>query len=179
MKSLLSAILVVCISLSAWAEKTEKPFQGPVRMTNAHMDKVIRGIVKEPGGRPGHWNFMLDKFQVTIITDENADRMRIIVPVAKMTDLNEKSYLRLMQANFDSALDARYSVAQGVLWSAYIHPLSVLSDQQLIDGLAQTVNLAATYGSTYSSGALTFGGGDSQQEQNKYYREIIERSDSI
>jgi len=66
-----------------------------------------------------------------------------------------------------------------LLWSAYIHPLSVLSDHQFIDGLAQTVNLAATYGSTYSSGALIFGGGDSQQEQSRYYREIIERSGSI
>jgi hypothetical protein len=41
------------------------------------------------------------------------------------------------------------------------------------------VNLAATFGTTYSSGALVFGGGDSQGEQNKYYRAIIERKDSI
>jgi hypothetical protein len=66
-----------------------------------------------------------------------------------------------------------------MLWSAFIHPLSDLSDHQFIDGLAQTVNLAATFGTTYSSGALVFGGGDSQGEQNKYYRAIIERKDSI
>ena len=65
------------------------------------------------------------------------------------------------------------------MWSAYIHPLSELTEHQFIDGLAQTVNLAATYGTTYSSGALIFGGGDSQGEQNKYYRAIIERKDSI
>jgi len=34
-------------------------------------------------------------------------------------------------------------------------------------------------GTDYSSGALVFGGGDSQGEQNKYYRAIIERKDAI
>jgi len=41
------------------------------------------------------------------------------------------------------------------------------------------VNLAATFGTTYSSGALVFGCGDSQGEQNKYYRAITERRDAI
>lgn len=44
---------------------------------------------------------------------------------------------------------------------------------------SQAMNLAATFGTTYSSGALVFGGGDSQGEQNKYYRAIIERKDAI
>ena len=47
------------------------------------------------------------------------------------------------------------------------------------EGVAQTINLATTYGSTYSSGALVFSGGDSKAEQKKYYNEIIERGNSI
>ncbi len=31
-----------------------------------------------------------------------------------------------MQANFDTALDARYAIAKGALWSTFIHPLSDL-----------------------------------------------------
>ena len=81
----------------------------------------------------------------------------------------------MMQANFDSALDARYAVAKGVLWSAYLHPLSTLKADDFVSGLAQVVNLAATYGSTYSSGALTFGGGDSSELINK----LRERANSI
>ncbi len=42
-----------------------------------------------------------------------------------------------------------------------------------------TVNLAATYSTSYSSGAPIFGGSDSQGEQNKLYRKIIERKHSI
>jgi len=39
-----------------------------------------------------------------------------------------------MQANFDSALDARYAIAKGKLWSAFIHPLSELNEEQFFSG---------------------------------------------
>ncbi len=81
-----------------------------------------------------------------------------------------------MQANFDSALDARYCIAKDILWAVFIHPLSELSDEEFISGLAQTINLAATYGSTFSSGALVFQGGDSQGLKDKYYRDIMEKA---
>lgn len=54
--------------------------------------------------------------------------------------------LRLLQANFDSALDARYAVARGILWAVYIHPLSALTDREFLPGLGQTVNIVRTYG---------------------------------
>jgi hypothetical protein len=142
-------------------------------MDNQRLQVLIEGVAKDIEGQPGYWRFSIHDFAASVITDEKADRMRIIVPVAEVERIDQARLLRLMQANFDSALDARYSVAKGVLWSAFIHPLSELSDRQFLDGLAQTVNLAATYGSTYTSGALIFGGGDSQGEQNKYYRAII------
>ena len=77
---------------------------------------------------------------------------------------------RILQANFDTALDARYAIAQGRLWSVYIHPLTELQPQQLISGLVQTVTLAQTYGGAYASGSLSFGGGDSAER----YRELME-----
>jgi hypothetical protein len=75
-----------------------------------------------------------------------------------------------MQANFDTALDARYAVAQGRLWGVFLHPLSPLERDQLLSGLAQTVNVALTYGESYSGGASVFGGGDS----NQIYRDLLE-----
>ena len=53
-----------------------------------------------------------------VITDENADRMRIIVPVTAAEVVSEDLLVRVMQANFDSALDARYAIAKDTLWSA-------------------------------------------------------------
>ena len=69
--------------------------------------------------------------------------------------------LRIMQANFDSALDARYAIAQGKLWGTFIHPLSELSDLEFLIALGETANIVLSYGTSYSSGMFMFGGGDS------------------
>ena len=179
MKHSLIAALMMFAAQLAGAEGQEQ--QAPVgqAMNNQRLQTLITRITEDVSGRPGFWEFTLQEYPVTIITDERADRIRIIVPIAKAGDIDSAQMKRLMQANFDSALDARYSIAKGVLWSAFIHPLSELSDHQFIDGLAQTVNLAGTFGTSYSSGALIFGGGDSKQEQNRHYREIIEREGAI
>jgi hypothetical protein len=81
----------------------------------------------------------------------------------------------MLQANFDTALDARYSVAKGVLWSLYLHPLESLSDEQFLASLGQVVNLAASFGTSYSSGGLSFGGGDSSE----LIQELLDKGLSI
>jgi hypothetical protein len=180
MKSFCMAIILMLAQTVAWAETSIDESESTAReMDNQRLQVLIERVADDVEGRPGFWRFDLEGFQATVVTDENADRMRIIVPVAKAEEVDNDRLYRIMQANFDSALDARYSIAQGVLWSAFIHPLSALSDHQFIDGLAQTVNLAATYGTTYSSGALVFSQGDSRGEQNKHYQQIIERENSI
>jgi len=107
---------------------------------------------------------------VVVITDPAGDRMGAMVPIRSAAGLDPEELMRLMQANFDSALDARYAVAQGRLWGVFIHPLSPLEREQLISGLVQTINVARTYGQTYSGGAQIFGGGDS----NDIYRGLLE-----
>ena len=174
----ISALLLLTHSIG-WADTATDSESATAVMDNQHLQTLIQGIASDVEGEPGFWKFELEGYQTMIITDESADRMRIIVPIANMDEIDDEQLHRLMQANFDSALDARYSTAKGVLWSAYIHPLSRLTDDQFVDALAQTVNLAATFGTSYSSGSLIFGGGDSQGEQNKLYREIMERKLSI
>lgn len=99
---------------------------------------------------------------ITIVTDPAADRMRIVIAIVREGTIAANQMKRIMQANFDSALDARYAIGQGILWATFIHPLGSLSDDDFLSGLGQTINLVTTYGTTYSSGALVFGGGDSQ-----------------
>ena len=112
----------------------------------------------------------IEDIPVIVIADPRANRMRAMVPIRSADGLTADELARLMQANFDTALDARYALAQGRLWGAFIHPLSPLEKDQLISALIQTVNLARTYGQTYSGGAEVFGGGDS----NGIYRELFE-----
>ena len=152
-------------------EGAEEPFQLEERgsgepMTVDRMEAIIRIFDPEAERVGNAFEFTMPvqgvEMSLQIITDPDADRMRIIIPIVFETAVEAERMKRVMQANFDSALDARYAIAQGVLWSTFIHPLSALSDEEFLSGLSQTLNLVATYGSTYSSGLLVFGGGDSQ-----------------
>ncbi|MDH3741075.1 MAG: type III secretion system chaperone [Hyphomicrobiales bacterium] len=141
-------------------QKQPEQFEGT--MTLELMGEIVSRLdEKAQQPRPGYWQFTVEKRPVVIITDLKADRMRIMVPVARIDQLSRDDLMRIAQANFDSALDSRYAIAQKILWSVYIHPLRELHKRQFITAIGQTVNLAVTYGTTYSSGALTFGGGDS------------------
>jgi len=104
---------------------------------------------------------------VIVLTDEAAGRMRIITPVGDKP-LEGARVHTLIEANFHTALDARYALQNGVLWSAFIHPLGPLTQDQFLDGIGQTIMLARTYGTTYSSSGLRFGG----QEQPGEVEEI-------
>lgn len=179
MKAFCLTCLLLLTHSPGWAESSPDNGATTPKMDNARLGELIAQIAGDFEGKPGYWEFDLEGYQTLVITDENFDRMRIIVPIKKIDGIDGNELLRMMQANFDSALDARYSIARGVLWSAFIHPLSTLTARQFIDGLAQSVNLAATHGTTYSSGALIFSDGDSKGEQNKHYKSIIDRENSI
>ena len=143
-----------------------------IAMNNERLNTLIKRIDKDAKGRPGFWQFNIEGRALTVITDESADRMRIISGITKVENLDPAILMRLLQANFDSALDARYAIANGVLWSAFIHPLSSLQDKQFLEAVGQVVNLTSTYGSSYSSGALIFNGGDSKEIQR---RQLIDK----
>ena len=144
-------------------------------MTPLRMAMIVREIDTEAQIGPGNMFFTFDDVPVTIIFDPFADRMRALVPIASAESLSESRMMRLMQANFDSALDARYAVAQGRVWSVFIHPLSRLDRRQLIGGLAQTVALAQTYGTTYSSSETLFLRGDS----GRRLRELLDSTEDL
>lgn len=79
---------------------------------------------------------------------------------------------RLLQANFDSALDARYAIANKLIWGVFIHPLSPLDNEQFASALVQVLNVATSFGTSFSSGQLTFGAGDSIEENRKLMEEL-------
>lgn len=131
-------------------------------MTNVRLEALIKRVDKNAKGQLGFWSLIIEDVEVQVITDQSSNRMRIISPILKTRNLDEKILYRLMQANFDTVLDVRYAIANGILWSTFIHPLKQLNDEDFLVGLGQTVNSVITYGSTYSSGLLSFHGGDSE-----------------
>ncbi|MEE8126039.1 MAG: hypothetical protein V3T42_09525, partial [Nitrospirales bacterium] len=63
--------------------------------------------------------------------------------------------------------DARYAVSQGILYSAFIHPLSTLDEGMLKSAMDQVANLALSFGSEYTSGSLVFGGQNKIQKEKR------------
>ena len=145
----------------------------------ARIREIVQRIDPTAEFLPNGVSFRVESVPVTLVYDLNADRMRLISAVSSLGEVDNDMLLRLMQANFDSALDARYAIAQGALWSTFIHPLSSINDEDFVSGLGQTVNLVLTYGSSFASGGVVFGGGDSQVEQNQLIEELQDRTKEI
>ncbi len=127
-------------------------------MTNTRLDGLIRQISQEVTGQLGYWQFNIEGRDMLVITDEIHNRMRIMSPVAAQDGLDQGEMTRLLEANFSSALDAKYALRDQTLWSVFTHPLAQLYEEQFVDCAAQVANLANNFGSSYASSNLVFGG---------------------
>jgi len=154
-------ILTALLSFSFYAQAQSEG------MTNTRMEKIIKKEATEVDGQPGNWQLLYGDRLVLIITDEKNNRMRIFSPVIAETDLKEGQLEKMLEANFHSALDAKYSLYENYVISVFTHPLRELTDDQFLDALQQVVVLADTFGTTYSSTDLIFGGGSKDQEDIK------------
>ncbi len=160
-------------------EQPQSPVTSEVPMTYERLGRILAALDPELQPNGAAFALTIRDVQMLVITDAGADRMRAMVPIRPASDLSAEELRRMMQANFDSALDARYAVANGMVWATYIHPLSPLEKDQLISGLAQTVNIARTYGTVYSGGAMQFGGGDSGNLQRQLIDELLKQGEDI
>jgi hypothetical protein len=175
-KRLIHAVSFAClVPLAAVAQSAEP--EPPMSLPRlAEIIQVLDPNAQTDGSR---FQFVIDDIPVLVITDIGADRMRALVPIRSAEGMSPEEVMRVMQANFDTALDARYAVAQGRLWGTYIHPLSPLEKDQFISGIAQTVNIAKTYGSLFSGGAMSFGGGDSGAQLRALIDELLKKGEEI
>ena len=148
-------------------------------MTLETLNDIIMALDPEAKSDGRIWQLKVGETAVLVVTDEAADRMRAMSPVRNADELSPEDLTRMMQANFDSALDARYAIAQGILWATFIHPLSPLEKNEFISGLGQTVNLAQSYGTLYSGGGLQFGGGDSGAIQRQLIEDLLKKGEEI
>jgi len=172
-----AALLTLMLSVVAIADSkvgSEKDTVNGV-MNNERLSQLIERFDKGVAGEIGFWQIEYENMEVFVITDEKANRMRIITKVADAKKLEKEHLYRLMQANFDTALDARYAIAKEGVWSTFLHPLSSLTEQGFYSGLAQVITLSATFGSSFSSGALQFNGGDSKEQQRQLYESILKK----
>ena len=136
-------------------------------MNNEKLSGIIYTVSDTVQDENGGWQFIIDDLAFMCITDQVNNRMRIISPIAEMSEVTDDELLRCMEANFHSALDARYAIADGVLWAAFIHPLRELTKDQVLSAISQVYSTAQTFGSYYSSGELSFPtSGEQDVQQN-------------
>ena len=125
------------------------------------LERTILGLDKEARVKGKMIEFSIRERDLAVVYDDKANRMRIISPIAPAGLATDEVLTRMMQANFDSVLDTRYALANDIIWATFMHPLGSLTEADFISAIAQTYTAAETFGTTYSSGAIVFGGGDS------------------
>lgn len=145
-------IIITLILLSSEA------FTEVYAVTQDEMEKVVVGIVDVEEAKKGYVVFEHDNVKMALISDVKHDRMRIIAPITKYSEITLDQVKEIMRSNFHKSLDARYAESGDILYSAFIHPMSPLSEAELIKALDQVANLALTFGTTYSSGELSYVG---------------------
>jgi len=121
------------------------------------MHAIIKAYIVESQIDGNVMQFSYNERTIYCISDTQHDRMRIIATIIELNELTEDIKDKLLISNFHSALDARYAVSDDVLYTAFIHPLSPLTEGELESAIRQVATLADTFGTTYSSGDLSYG----------------------
>ena len=125
-------------------------------MTNNDLEIIIKNLGKIIRGNLGNWEFEIDRTRFICLTDTNHNRMRIISPIIESSKISSQQMLHCMEANFHTALDTKYAISNGIVWSVFIHPLKELTESQAIDAISQVYSTVKTFGTTYSSSNLIF-----------------------
>ncbi len=75
-----------------------------------------------------------------------AGLMRVIAPVVSLSNLTAEQKDLMLEANFHSAPDARYATSEGVVYAAFIHPLSAPQESEVRSGTQQVAAAARGHG---------------------------------
>lgn len=136
-------------------------------MNNETLEEIYTSVSDSIQGELGAWQFHIKDATIVSITDTNHNRMRIISPIADIVSLDDDHFKAALVANFHTALDVKYTIADGVLWSVFIHPLKELSEDQVRDALSQVYYANVNFGTSYASTSLIFPGSEPKEGEKK------------
>ena len=126
------------------------------KMDNKKLEKILLKHTDKLEGNPGYWQFKYFQLYLIVVTDETHNRMRIITPIVKVEELDSTLMAQALKANFHSVLDAKYAIADELIWAVFLHPLKELTEEQIESAIKQVYSASVTFGTSFSGGDLVF-----------------------
>ena len=120
-------------------------------MNQFELENAIRSVAASVSDADEYLEFYLEGRAMYLSSDPKQNRMRIFTPVASYDRLSQEQIKKAMQANFDSAQDARYALDGNILNAVFMHDLASINRDIIHTAMIQVLNLAGSFGSDYSS----------------------------
>lgn len=148
-------LLVLALASACVSGGASSP-EPATRMTAERLQETLRAVDPEAKASGNSLELGFAEVRMVCVFDERNDRMRIIAPIRSLADLSSEQLAAILDANFHSALDARYGTSQGILYAAFLHPLGPLTEREILSAVHQVASLVLTFGTSYSSGTLVY-----------------------
>ena len=126
------------------------------RQTLENWIRDLGQMVESKSDPADAWECLIDGVSVILICSEPHDRMRAMALIGSAQNVDGDTLRTLLEANFDRAIDAKYAISHGQIWSLFVHPLAGLERALFTGGVQQVVALHRAYGTTYASGEHRF-----------------------
>lgn len=166
---LVSLVLLLAGSPAAAQEQALPPQAMTPERLGALIEEFGSNVQQGPNGG---WVFEFFGRPVSCLVNPQYNRMRFIAPIAPVDKITEQHKDHMLTANIHTALDVRYGTNKGIVYAAFIHPLSPLTDQQVVSAMRQVSRAALTFGKSYSSTDLTFDPPPRQPQESDEENEI-------
>ena len=135
----------------------------PDPMSQESLARYIEEIAGSTQTSQNVVEFKYNGVAIACVSDATHDRMRLIAAIAKRDSVEAAHLEILLTANFHTTLDARYALSKGIIYAAFLHPMSTLTREQLASAIRQVAALAQNFGSSYSSDELIYGAASGEE----------------
>lgn len=111
-------------------------------MTPQRLLALLKREKLSPEGEPPHVSFYVGRTRVYVNIDEEHDRVRFAIPLAKLDTVDAERHVELLKANYHATGDVRFAVNRNVVWLVYVHRLSTLVDADALSAINQLAHHA-------------------------------------
>ena len=80
------------------------------------LEEILEEIAQDVQINKNQILFKFENQSLLLVTASEADRMLMLIPVAKVEYVTSENMAKMMIANFHTALDGRYAIGNGVVY---------------------------------------------------------------